>query len=108
MVRSFTIEPCCKARAVWCLPLPLSFAVGCVLCGAFPLSLAVRCVPCGAFRVWLWPMLTGRGVFQIMDFSPESVAAFIAVLGLLSIVAQVSAKGVGGDLYLMCLVTACM
>ncbi len=27
---------------------------------------------------------------QIMGFSPESVAAFIAVLGLLSIVAQVS------------------
>lgn len=29
-------------------------------------------------------------LMQIMGFSPESVAAFIAVLGLLSIVAQVS------------------
>lgn len=36
--------------------------------------------------------VTVSGNFQIMKFSPESVAAFIAVLGILSIIAQVSLR----------------
>lgn len=44
----------------------------------------VCCLLC--FSVYV----TFSGTFQIMKFSPESVAAFIAVLGILSIIAQVS------------------
>lgn len=41
-------------------------------------------------KVCMQTIISGFGfVVQIMGFSPESVAAFIAVLGLLSIVAQV-------------------